>query len=64
MLVEDNRRMAQILCVSKGDEQVTATTVKQLMEEKKSLQEQCNLLKKRGTYYMRACMCTHTCMHT
>lgn len=50
MLVEDNRRMAQMLCVSKGDEQVTATTVKQLMEEKRSLQEQCALLKKRGKY--------------
>lgn len=48
MLVEDNRRMAQLLCVSKGDEQTTATTIKQLMEEKKSLQEQCSLLKKRG----------------
>ncbi|XP_065884838.1 centrosomal protein of 135 kDa-like [Dysidea avara] len=47
VLVEDNRRMAQMLCVSKGDEQMTTTTVKQLMEEKRSLQEQCNLLKKR-----------------
>ena len=49
MLIEDNRRMAQLLCISKGDEQTTTTTMQKLMEEKKSLQEQCGLLKKRGT---------------
>lgn len=50
MLVDDNRRMAQLLCISKGDEQNTATTIQQLMEEKKSLQDQCSLLRKRGTH--------------
>ena len=52
MLVDDNRRMAQLLCVSKGDEQATTTTIQQLMEEKKSLQDQCSLLRKRGMYIM------------
>lgn len=47
VLVEDNRRMAQLLCVSKGDEQNTATAIQQLIEEKKSLQDQCGLLRKR-----------------
>ena len=51
MLVEDNRRMAQLLCVSKGDEQVTVTTIQELKEEKKSLEDQCSLLRKRGTPY-------------
>ena len=50
MLVEDNRRMAQLLCVSKGDEQNTATAIQQLIEEKKSLQDQCGLLRKRGIH--------------
>lgn len=51
MLVEDNRRMAQLLCVSKGDEQATTTAIQELMEEKKSLEDQCSLLRKRGRCY-------------
>ena len=51
VLVEDNRRMAQLLCISKGDEQNTATTIQQLMEENKSLQDQCSLLRKRGIHH-------------